>query len=227
MNSKLLELLIVTAELCGTAISETAGKVLLSDLESYPETQVEGALKKCRRELQGRLTLPAILTRLDDGRPGAYEAWAMIPKDEADSAIVNDEIMAAWGTCRELYYVDKVGASMAFREAYSRLIAEARAIQKPVNWWLTPGSDSAGRVAAIEDAIHAGKISYEQALAICPTHHFQALQDAIAGHPSNAITAATHNHDNARIQAVIHHAIAGRVTRAADGNGNHISDLVS
>lgn len=227
MNIRLLEIITVTAELCGTTLSEAAARIIVTDLERYPEHQVIGALAKVRHEVKGKFTLPDIVTRLDDGRPGADEAWATMPKDEADSAILTQETLKAWEIADDLHDGDKIGARFAFREAYNRLVAESRDQGKPVQWIPSMGSDPAGRLGVIEDAIHAGKISYEQALAICPTHHFQALQDAIAGHPSNAITAATHNHDNARIQAVIHHAIAGRVTRAADGNGNHISDLVS
>lgn len=211
MNSKLLKLLIVTAELCGTAISETAGKLLLDDLESYPEAQVEGALKKCRRELQGRLTLPAILTRLDDGRPGPDEAWAMIPKDESDSAVLTQETLTAWGIVSDLHCDDRQGARFAFREAYARLIAEARAKKREVQWVPSMGSDASGRVAALEDAVRAGRLLESQAIAICPTEHLRSLQIALA------VEKLSKNIDrqrsSPRVQALIDEALEGKVTR--------------
>ena len=80
---ELLQALAVTAELTGTELSEPAARVMANDLAAYPVQQVLGALTRCRRELKGRLTVAAILERLDDGRPGPNEAWAMIPQDEA------------------------------------------------------------------------------------------------------------------------------------------------
>ena len=81
-SSKLNEAIAVTAELTGTVLSKVAAQVMAEDLARYPEAQVMGALTRCRRELKGRLTIADVISRLDDGRPGVEEAWAMLPKDE-------------------------------------------------------------------------------------------------------------------------------------------------
>ena len=80
LDNELAEALAVTAELTGTELSVAAAKVMATDLAAYPRQQVLGALARCRRELKTRLTMAAVIERLDDGRPGAEEAWAMIPK---------------------------------------------------------------------------------------------------------------------------------------------------
>ena len=92
----LLEALAVTAELTGTELSEAAARAMVADLQAYPAQQVLVALTRCRRELKGRLTIAAVLERLDDGRPGPNEAWAMIPQDEAGSVVWTQEMAEAF-----------------------------------------------------------------------------------------------------------------------------------
>ena len=116
--SKLTEALAVTAELTGTRLSEAAAEVMARDLERYPIEQVLGALTACRRELRGRLTIADVISRLDDGRPGVEEAWAMIPKSERDTCVWTEEMAAAFGIAAPLMESDEVAARMAFKEAY-------------------------------------------------------------------------------------------------------------
>ena len=96
-SKAILQAIAVTAELTGTQLSEPAARVFAGDLAAYPEAQVLGALTRCRKEVRGRLTLQDVIGRLDDGRPGAEEAWAMLPKDEAASCVWTDEMCSAWG----------------------------------------------------------------------------------------------------------------------------------
>ena len=79
---ELIKAVAVTAELCGRVFSPEAAAVFVSDLETYPEKALIRALARCRREVKGMLTVQDVLTRLDDGRPGVEEAWAMLPHDE-------------------------------------------------------------------------------------------------------------------------------------------------
>lgn len=163
----LIEELVVTAEVCGTVISEAAATVIATELSTYERAQVTGALRKCRRELKGRLTMAAIVERLDDGRPGPEEAWAMIPTDEAGSVVWTEEMAAAFGIALPLLQAgDKIAARMAFREAYARMVGEARDARKPVRWSPSLGHDAKGRDAALSAAITAGRLSGEHALGL-------------------------------------------------------------
>ncbi len=95
-----------------------------------------------------------------DGRPGADEAWAMAlaGQDEADSVVWTAEIGSAWNAARSVMDAgDEVGARMAFREAYGRLIAESRAKHRPVEWRLLEGFDSARRADALQRAEQMGR----------------------------------------------------------------------
>lgn len=166
---ELIEALAVTAELCGREVSPAAARVLLSDLEGFPEHQVMGALKRCRREVRGALTVQDIVSRLDDGRPGPDEAWAMIPQDEARSTVWTEEMSLAFGVALPLLIDgDRTAARFAFREAYTKLIGEARDARRPVSWSPSLGTDAQGREIALREAVEKGRMSLERAQAIVP-----------------------------------------------------------
>src|SRR5689334_18833429 len=80
VSKALLEAIAVTCELTSTSLSEPAIRVMVNSLSEYPEPQVLGALRKCCKELKSKLTIADILTRIDDGRPGVEEAWAMLSR---------------------------------------------------------------------------------------------------------------------------------------------------
>lgn len=161
----ILEDLGVTAEITGAMLSEVAAAIFVRELEAYDEQTVHEALARCRRELSGRLTLAAIIERLDDGRPGAEEAWAMVPKSEADSAIISSDMRVAMAPALELLAQgDHVAARMAFVEVYRKRVAIARAEHEPLGWTVSLGTDLSGRAAALIDGYRRKRISSMQAL---------------------------------------------------------------
>ena len=159
--SKLIQTVQATAELYGKSMSEFSAEMLLTDLGDYPETVILAALSRCRKELRTFPTLAEIIARIDDGRPGPEEAWAMIPKDEYSSVVWNEEMQGAFNVVRLMIDDDPMAARMAFKETYSRLVTEARAIRKPVNWSPSLGFEKQGRVAALLDAVAKNRISIE------------------------------------------------------------------
>lgn len=168
-SAALLEAVAVTAELCGRVFSEPAARVFVADLEAYPERQVLGALARCRKEVRGVLTVSDVVTRLDDGRPGVEEAWAMLPMREADTAVWTDEMREAWGVAQPLLAVNEiVAARMAFKETYLRLVNEAREKATPPSWSVTLGHDGSGREAAVMKAVDRGYITLELAREFVP-----------------------------------------------------------
>ena len=162
--SELVKALVVTAEVCGTDLSDGAATMIATELATYDRAQVMGALRKCRRELKGRLTMAAIIERLDDGRPGPEEAWALMPRNEDQSVVWSDEMDAAFGVVGPMIADDAVAARMAFKEIYAKLVAEARDARRPVNWTPTLGLSKAGRTGVLDAAVTAGRISYRHAL---------------------------------------------------------------
>lgn len=167
----LVKAIVVTAELTGTDLSVAAAKVMAEDLSDFPFHQVMGALRKCRRGLSGRLTVEAVISRLDDGRPGPEEAWAMMPRDESASVVWTEEMAEAFGIANPLICEgDTIQARMAFIEAYKQRCELAREEKKPVKW--TPslgfGFDRRGRESVLLDAVRKGRLTAEHACKLLP-----------------------------------------------------------
>lgn len=167
-SSTLLKALAVTAELTGTQLSPDAVKVMAADLCEFDEGHVVGALTRCRKELRGRLTLAEIILRLDDGRPGVEEAWALVPKSEAETGVLTDEIATAMGVALPLL-PDQIAARMTFKEVYMAEITRARNEHKPVRWFASLGHDPSLREAPIRLAVEKGRLSAEAARPYLPS----------------------------------------------------------
>lgn len=166
---ELLEAIAVTAELTQTDLSKAAARVMADDLARYPLPQVLGALTRCRRELASnqRLSIAAVIQRLEDGRPGPEEAWAMIPKDESTSVVWTQEMATAFGVALPLMD-DQVAARMAFKETYAKLVAVARDTGTQATWMPSLGQDPYGRESALMQAVEKGRIKLEHAQRLLP-----------------------------------------------------------
>lgn len=163
---RLLELLGATAEVIGDQLRPTAAALMAEELAAYPLAVVDKALAACRRELKGRLSLAAILERIDDGHPAPNEAWAMaLPAaDERNTVVWTGEIERAWAVALPLIDAgDKVAARMAFLDAYGKLLKEAKAARRPAAYTPSLGFDPAGRDAAMRDAVARGLLTDQQA----------------------------------------------------------------
>ncbi|MBI2725414.1 MAG: hypothetical protein HYX42_04105 [Polaromonas sp.] len=166
---ELIQAVAVTAELCGRVFSEGAARMFVNDLAAYPEPAVLKALARCRREVKGMLTIQDVVARLDDGRPGVEEAWAQMPFDESQSVVWTDEMCRAFGIALPLLAEgDKVAARMAFKEAYTRMIGEARDEGRAVVWTPSLGWDKNGHAAALSEAVSKGRLTYDHAESLVP-----------------------------------------------------------
>lgn len=167
-QAELAAALCATAETLGHALSASAAELMAEDLAEYGMEHIAAALRACRRELTGKLTLGAIMQRIQaaDGRPGRDEAWAIALQagDERDTVLMTAEIMSALQVARPILEArDKVGARMAFLSAYDRLIAHARQEAQPVKWEVSLGFDPDLRIRAIEQARNLGRLPAAEA----------------------------------------------------------------
>lgn len=95
----------------------------------------------------------------DDGRPGAEEAWAtaMRSTDESDTIVWTAETAEAFGIARPVLLAgDEVGARMAFKEAYGRLVEDARKGRRGPAWTASEGFDPELRARALTAAVGRG-----------------------------------------------------------------------
>lgn len=159
----------VTAELCGRSFTEAAAGVFCDDLRGYPQQAVLRALARCRREVKGALTTADVISRIDDGRPGPEEAWALLPAGEDATVVWTSEMAEAHGVCSPLLHAgDRIGARMAFKEVYTRLLAQARDEAAPAKWTASLGSDLEARKRALAAAVEDGRLAAEDAYGMCP-----------------------------------------------------------
>lgn len=106
-----------------------------------------------------------------DGRPGADEAWAMIPRDEYASVVMTEEMAEALHIAQPLLDEgDQVAARMAFKEAYARIVDAAKRDGRPVKWFPSLGQDKEGREAVLAEAVRLGRIGAEHAIGLLPPH---------------------------------------------------------
>lgn len=107
----------------------------------------------------------------NDGRPDADEAWAIAMRadDEAVTVVWTDEISQALTAARPvLARGDEVGARMAFKAAYGRLLTQARKELRPVRWVASLGHDVAQRDAVLQHAVELGQLPAPHVAALLP-----------------------------------------------------------
>ncbi len=178
-----------------TAKPLTDGQVAMffRALAPHPLSAVRSGLDAHVRDPQrGRFPpLPAdVLAQIEDaakvdGRPGPEEAWAIAAAaaDESATVVWTQEIAQAWAVSRPVADAgDDVGARMAFKEAYTRMVAAARAAGEAVRWQPSLGHDPELRALSIEQAVAARRLPASAAL------EFQARGPvALLEGPANAL----------------------------------------
>ena len=183
---KLLESIAATAEIMGREISPSAAMVMAQDLEKYPADVVAQALANLRRDAKARFSTGAVIEQIEklqpDGRPGADEAWAMIPQDEAATVVWTDEMAQAFGIAWPLLAEgDKIGARMAFRDAYNRIVEQNKRSGTAVRWVPSLGHDPAGRETALTEAVRLGRLDYVQVVGLLPHRDGIGIAAALIG----------------------------------------------
>ena len=165
MNEKranIVRALAETAEVCGSQLSENAQAIMADELDAYGFEDVTKALKRVMREHTGRLSLAAIIERLDEAKGmGVDAAWELAVRsriwDEQATLVIPRAIIQAWP--HAIWGAgDKVGARMAFKDAYPQRLAEMGD-----EVFVSLGWDAEGRQAAIEEAVRNGVITQARA----------------------------------------------------------------
>lgn len=171
----LLTAIKATYEVIGQNISDLAIQTIALELKTYDPQQVALALTRCRKELR-KITLADILERLPGGHLGVEEAWAMVARvlnREGLSIVWTDEMAQAFGPALALKD-DPVAARMAFKEAYTRLVQDANAVNSTPVWKVSLGYEKSGRELALQDAVAKGRITQEYACKFLPPPEINA-----------------------------------------------------
>jgi len=155
-------------------------------LKEYSFADVEIAFSRYLRSSEGRFSpkpasvIDIINSMRPDGRPGADEAWAMIPMDEYASAVMTQEMAEALHIAQPLLDAgDKIAARMAFKEAYSRIVESNKSAGVKSSWFPSLGQDKSGQEAVLAEAIRLGRLSADHAIGlIAPDKVAPMLQSA-------------------------------------------------
>jgi len=167
---EVLKAIAVTAELLGTELSEAALRAFERRLSAYSEAQALAALDRCQLELHGRLTVADVIDRIASvgGHPSANEAWglALASHDESETVVWTEQIAEAAGIAQPVLDAgDEIGARMAFKDAYDRILRERQ--EKP-RWFASLGTDAGRRAAALDKAVRAGLLTQQHATGLLP-----------------------------------------------------------
>ena len=131
-------------------------------LQQHVRDKVTGRFAPTPADIVGKIE-----ARLaQDGRPGVEEAWARsLPAlDERQTVVWCEEMAEAFAVAKPLLVQgDAVGARMAFRETYARLLEHARIDRERPRWHVSEGQDPALRVVAVQAAVEAGCLTLTRA----------------------------------------------------------------
>jgi hypothetical protein len=176
-NLKAIKKLIVNdADFWNAPMTEGRVNAFAEQLQGFVPEEIYEAQKHFRNEAgRTRMPMPADLKDHMSGFPSAEEMFALLPRSEADSAVVTDEGAIALGACRSLLDAgDFHGARLAFNAAYETAVSEAKRAGKKAKWFASLGFDMLGREKAVLDAIDKNRITVSAALDWVP--HLQLTE---------------------------------------------------
>lgn len=166
-------------QLCYSALNKSlptldAIDLWVTILEPYSIEQVRGALSQHMRESKFPPVPADVVTRLPketDGFPDSNEAWAIALRssDEAETVVWTREMAEAFSTASiVLEGGDEVGARMAFKATYERLVEQARWDGRKAEWVKSLGHDPARREAVLTEAVESGRLKLAHVAAVLP-----------------------------------------------------------
>jgi hypothetical protein len=181
---KLLTDLAGTAELMGKQLSPVALAMMVNDLKEYPIGLINTALSNVRKGTKP-FSLGSIISEIEtlkpDGRLGADEAWALYPHDEATTAVITNEIAEAMQIAYPILQEgDKVGARMAFKEAYTRIVTKNKADGLKPKWFPSIGTDKEGREHILKQSVQLGRLTQDHATSLLPAPIHSSIANAIS-----------------------------------------------
>lgn len=183
-----------------------------ANLQPYPIRIVEMAFAAYFDENGEFAPVPAGIAmrcKMMDGRPGSEEAWAiaLTSRDEADTVVWTAETAEAFALCQSVFSMgDEVGARMAFKEAYARLVGKARTEHRPAQWSASLGWDVTRRAAVLATAATAGLLAAPIVAGLLPAPAGDAVPNANARVQLD------------RIRQMLSQASKGRASEADEGH---------
>ena len=169
---------------------------VVAGIQAHTEDAAEGkfAPKPAHVIAQIEKYTPAI------GHVTSDEAWAIALEsyDESATVCVTPEILQARSAAQPIMDEgDKIGARMAFRSAYERIMANPAVAHSRPQWNLSLGWDEAGRAPALERAKQLGRLGNLGNHGVLPPPDEEDATPLLSGsraeaHRQAAISSMTH-----------------------------------
>ena len=189
------KLLDATYELTGRGqkvLSAAARAMFFQDLQEYPWEWVQKAFEAHRKDAERSKFGPPnpgdIRHQIEIRMPvqwiGANEAWALMPKDEQTSAVLNQVTAKALAAAARIIATEgETAARMAFRDAYERGVAtEKLAGRKPEYFFsASQGGSEEEKLGVMQEGVRLG---------LLPTTVLPVVQQLEHAPPSAAARAA-------------------------------------
>jgi hypothetical protein len=183
------QILAGTLECYGRAVTPSAIGMWWAALVRYDMREVRLAFTRYVQDPeQGRYppTPSGILAQMTGAGLwiGADEAWALCLEsfDEAATVCLTDVILEARSAAWPVWATgDTIGARVAFRAAYERIVQTRRMEGRAGRWQLSVGWDADRREQAARAAVAAGRLSHEAIAGYLPGPEITPEGRAIAG----------------------------------------------
>lgn len=166
-------IVLLTAEYDLPAFSREKIDMWMRALSKFPPGSVmratENHLQTCRFKPQLADIVAGCKALVGGEWLGAEEAWARMPKSEMDSAMLTDEIAQAIAIVAPMMANgDYIAARMAFKDAYTRLVDQAKIDGRAPVYFPSFGTDKAGAATMLANAVRAGQLTFERAAEVKP-----------------------------------------------------------
>jgi len=145
----------------GKVISENAMNMIFETLREYPLNAISQAIRIHCKKTKYAPAPNDIIEIINDhtGIPqvGPEEAWsiARASMDESVTSVLTQAIAEARSVAQPIFESgDSIGARMAFKETYARIIKN----NPCQSWFISPGTDKTTSLPVIEKAIHLGRL---------------------------------------------------------------------
>lgn len=197
---------LITTEYDLTPFSDERVEMWMQALSHFPTGSVMKATRSYITTNKFKPQLADIVAgcaaQLDGNWLGADEAWALMPKSESDSAMLTNEMAQAMAAAAPLLEMgDRVAARMAFRDTYNRLIERAKLEARTPSYFPSFGSDEAGRVSMLANAVNAKQITLDRATQALPSRAADLVQ--MLGVKNHPLLAAPSEADHQRVRALL------------------------
>lgn len=174
LDKKTIDFVIAALQASGGVTGTGTTSLLLSMFKDEDPELLKKATILATQESKFKVSLAAIADKLAAlkpktaaDHPSPEEAWALLPKSEAETGYLTEEMIDAIyraGVNDYLSREDFIGAERAFKTLYAENLSKSRAANRKPKWQASLGHDKSIRVSGLEMAVQRGILTADEAI---------------------------------------------------------------